>query len=61
MAKPDYRVFTVRDTDNGGFWSPIGGAWDNKDGEGLKIKLDALPVNGELVLRKPKAGEDTSE
>jgi len=59
MAKPDYRVFTVRDTkDGGGFWTAVGSAWNSKDGEGLQIKLDALPVNGELVLRKPKAGEE---
>jgi hypothetical protein len=33
----------------------IGAAWPNKDGDGFSLTLDALPVDGRIVLRKPKA------
>jgi len=35
-------------------WSQIGAAWFNKDGEGINLQLDALPVSGRVTLRKPK-------
>jgi hypothetical protein len=31
-------------------WTNIGAAWPIKDGKGLKVKLDAIPTNGEIVL-----------
>jgi hypothetical protein len=58
MAKPDYRAYTVRETEKGSFWVTIGAAWKFKESDGLKIKLDALPVNGEIILRAP---QDTPE
>ncbi len=46
-------------TENGKktYWSRIGAAWPNRKG-GFQIKLDTLPVNGELVLLPPKARQD---
>jgi hypothetical protein len=43
-------------------WLEIGSAWAHKkDGKGFDIQLDALPVNGRVVLRlredKPKQAE----
>ena len=38
------------------FWRQIGAAWPNRKG-GFQVKLDALPVNGELVLLPPKAAD----
>jgi hypothetical protein len=40
-----------------GFWTRIGTAWPHEDGEGFNILLDALPVDGRIVLRAPKADE----
>ncbi len=34
--------------------APIGAAWFHKDGEGLDVVLQALPVSGRMVLRKAK-------
>ena len=32
-------------------WSKIAVAWAHKDGNGYNIQMDALPVDGKLVLR----------
>lgn len=52
-------AFTVRKDENGGkgFWIRIGTGWPNKAG-GWNIKLDALPVNGEIVLMPPRPKDD---
>ncbi len=54
-----YSVYTVRDSGNGGegFWVRIGAAFPNRDGKGFNVVLDALPLDGRLVIREPKAGE----
>ncbi len=60
--KPDLIAYTVRDREGGkGFWYRIGAAWENKDGGGFNVKLEALPVNGRIVLRLPKSGEGEDE
>ncbi len=43
------------------FWNNIGSAWI-KDGEEIKIsvKLNALPVSGELLLVEPKEKRETA-
>ena len=61
-SAPDFDVYTVKDRKNGQdpFWVRIGAAWANKDEKGYSISLDALPIDGRLVLRvpKPKAAEE---
>lgn len=59
----DYVIFTVVDTDrvdeNGktiSRWKEVGVAFQNKDS--ITGLLDALPVNGKIVLRKPKPKEE---
>ena len=39
------------------YWTRVGAAWPNKKG-GFQVKLETLPVNGELVLLPPKAQEE---
>ncbi|CAB3802608.1 hypothetical protein LMG28614_05656 [Paraburkholderia ultramafica] len=42
-------------------WTRIGAAWSHSDGEGFSIELDALPLDGKIVLRQPKKdGEETA-
>ena len=55
---PTHNVFAIRKAAAEGkkdHFAEIGAAWPVKDG--FKLKLDALPVNGELLIlpRKPKA------
>ncbi|HHQ44512.1 MAG TPA: hypothetical protein ENN13_00035 [Candidatus Altiarchaeales archaeon] len=51
---PDYRVNTViGDSENGkDRWTSIGVAFQNKDT--ITVLMDAVPVNGKIVLTKPK-------
>ncbi len=49
--QPEMIAFVVTGSTNGkNRWRDIGAAWRNKDAS-LTVKLTALPVNGELVLR----------
>lgn len=55
MTMPTHTCYTVRNRgqDKKAFWLSIGSAWTNKDGS-LSLRLDALPINGEIVLRTRK-------
>lgn len=56
--KPDYFVFVSRKgAGDKNYYSRIGAAWEVAS-DGISIKLDALPLDGELVLFPPKADED---
>ena len=52
---PTHRAYTV--TERKGSWREIGAAWPHDDGMGFTLKLDALPVHGEIVLRIPTEKE----
>ena len=57
-AKPDYNVFVVEEREGqDSFWTKIGAAWANKDGKGFNLVLQALPLDGRLVLREYKEPE----
>ena len=51
-------VYTVINRGEGkkNYWLQIGVAFTNKDGS-LTVKLNALPLNGELQIRDPKPNE----
>ena len=60
--KPTHTAYTVRDNGNGkGFWTRIGSVWAHKSGDGFTVRLDALPVNGEIVIRSKAEDEDTEK
>ena len=61
-APPALVAFHVRESKNGGksFWTRIGAAWSQKDGEGFNVQIDVMPLDGKIVLRKPKADEGES-
>lgn len=53
--EPIYTVYSVTKRDGkDDWWIPIGAAFAHADGEGLNVLLQALPINGKLVLRPPK-------
>lgn len=58
--KPDLLGYTVRPIGDGrkSSWSKVAAAWAHKDGQGFELRMDALPVDGRLVLRA--AQEDNS-
>jgi hypothetical protein len=52
--KPSHVAYQVRDTGQGkGYWTRIGAAWTNRDGS-FSVQLEALPLDGRLVLRVPE-------
>lgn len=58
IIKPAYIAYTVtengEDEDREDYWTKIGAAFPHHDGNGFNIALDALPVNGRIVLRRPR-------
>ena len=58
-AQPAYTAYTVvkrqgKDGAQDDFWLNIGAAFMHQDGDGYNIVLQALPINGKIVLRLPK-------
>jgi len=53
-TRPSFSVYVVEGEGENAFWTKVGAAWPHDDGEGFNVQLSALPVNGRLVVRKPK-------
>lgn len=58
--RPFMLAYTVKPIDEGrnSVWSKVGAAWAHKDGQGYEIRMDAVPVDGRIVLRTVKDAED---
>ncbi|MGX5845158.1 hypothetical protein ACWGTI_31320 [Mesorhizobium sp. ArgA1] len=57
---PTYHAYTVREAKaegQKGFWTRIGAFFAHEDGEGGTLLLEALPIDGRIVLRTPKTDE----
>jgi hypothetical protein len=53
--QPAYRAYTVIKREGAeDFWLAIGAAFMHQDGDGYNIVLQALPIDGKIVLRLPK-------
>ena len=51
-TKPTYRVYTVQEREDAeDYWTAIGAAFEHRDKKGMNIVLQALPLDGRLVLR----------
>jgi hypothetical protein len=60
--QPNFRAYTViKREGQEDFWLAIGAAFMHQDGDGYNIVLQALPIDGKIVLRPPKGDEQTSE
>jgi hypothetical protein len=59
--KPELRAFTVNQYGSGQNrstrWTEIGAAWRTQKGH-LRIQLEAVPVNGQIILLPPKGEGD---
>ena len=63
--KPELRAFTVNQYGSGQNrstrWTEIGAAWRTQKGH-LRIQLEAVPVNGQIILLPPKEdGEEPTD
>ena len=57
--QPTYQAYTVvkrqgKEGVQDDYWLNIGAAFMHQDGEGFNVVLQALPINGKIVLRPPK-------
>jgi hypothetical protein len=56
--KPAYRAVQPVEygsgENKGTHWVEVGAAWLLNEKEGLRVKLHAIPVNGEFILMPPK-------
>jgi hypothetical protein len=60
--QPTYQAYTVVKREGADdFWLNIGAAFMHQDGDGFNIMLQALPINGKIVLRPPKSENKESE
>ena len=57
--KPTLYAYAVKDRGRKqkAIWTRIGAAWPHEKGNGFTIELEALPVDGRMVLTEPKAYE----
>ena len=60
--QPAYEVFAVREGTKGrkSHFIKVGTIWPTKTGNGFVQYLDALPVNGKLVLMPPKTTQEVA-
>ena len=57
--QPTYQAYTVvKREGQDDFWLNIGAGFEHQDGKGINILLQALPIDGKVVLRPPKDSTD---
>jgi len=61
QQKPTYIAYAVNGQGKQAYWTRIGAVWPHNHGEGFNIDLQALPVNGRIILMPPKAEETDAE
>lgn len=60
--QPHYTAYTViKREGQDDYWLAIGAAFQHQDGDGFNVVLQALPINGKIVLRLPKTQEEEPE
>ncbi|HMR05273.1 MAG TPA: hypothetical protein PKA88_05835 [Polyangiaceae bacterium] len=52
-------VYVINERDGRNYWNRVGVAFVNRDGS-LNVKLDAIPVNGEMQIRDYVPREDSA-
>jgi len=54
-----YRVIKREGQDD--YWLNVGAAFPHQDGNGYNVVLQAIPIDGKIVLRPPKGEPETHE
>lgn len=55
---PSHILWQVIGEGDKGRWTRIGAAWPNRDGKGLRLKFDAFPLVGRVIMREYRPKED---
>ena len=62
MSAPAYRAYTViKREGKEDYWLNLGVAFRHEDGEGFNLLLQAMPLDGKLVLRTYKEQPEEQE
>ncbi len=56
--RPRYYAYTKASGTGKTPWIRIGAAFTIKEGKGLSVKLNALPIDGQVLLFEPKPETD---
>ena len=54
-TSPTHHVFVVDGESKDAFSTRIGAAWQHADGQGFSMTLNAIPLDGRVVVRSAKA------
>jgi hypothetical protein len=49
---PTHGVYVVQGDGDNAHWFKIGAGWQNRDGKGMNLILDALPMSNKVVIRE---------
>ena len=49
---PSHGIYVVQGDGDSKRWIKIGAAWPNKDGKGMNLILDSLPMTNKVVVRE---------
>lgn len=55
---PDFVAWHVQSKGDQTFWTRIGATWLHRDGAGMSVHLNTLPIDGRIVLRAPREKTD---
>ena len=59
MAKPSHRAYTViKREGKEDYWLNLGVVFPHEDNQGFNLLLQALPIDGKIVLRTYKEDEE---
>jgi hypothetical protein len=58
---PTHTAYVVRKVGEKSYWDRIGSVWANADGNGFTLRLHAIPLTGEIVVRKPKSEDAVND
>ena len=50
--RPTHGVYQVIGEGKQATWIRIGAGWANKDGKGMNLSMDAVPLTGRVVVRE---------
>lgn len=56
--RSSHAVYVIEGKGENAFWTRIGAAWADEDGDGSNLQLSCLPLSGRLVVRKPRPKAD---
>lgn len=63
QPKTAHFTYAVEDAPKGqkAYWTRIGRLFPHKDGKGYDLLLNALPVNGRIVIRQEEPREEAAK